>query len=110
MELREHRSSFLVYVTLRLAVVAMAVLQFWNGNYENVILCILSLMLLGDPQRHAADFSGGTAPGPGDLHPAVHLAAEILGEIGEFYLASRSGTRPCTRSTDFSARPSASPW
>ena len=30
-------------------VLAMAVLQFFNGNYENVFLCILTLMLLLAP-------------------------------------------------------------
>ena len=32
MELSEHRSSFLVYTVLRLAVVAVAVLQLLNKN------------------------------------------------------------------------------
>ena len=86
MELREHKSSFLVYVTLRLAVVAVAVLQFWNGNYENVFLCILSLMLLVIPSAMQLTFQV-------ELPPALEIfillfifAAEILGEIGEFYL------------------------
>ena len=86
MELREHKSSFLVYVTLRLAMVAVAVLQFWNGNYENVFLCILSLMLLVIPSAMQLTFQV-------ELPPALEIfillfifAAEILGEIGEFYL------------------------
>ena len=39
MELREHKSSFLVYVTLRLLVILMMILQIFNRNYENVFLC-----------------------------------------------------------------------
>ncbi len=46
MELREHRSSFLVYVTLRVLVIVMMVLQLLNRNYENVFLCALTLLLL----------------------------------------------------------------
>ena len=86
MELREHRSSFFVYMTLRLAVAAVAVLQFLNGNYENVFLCILSLMLLVIPSAMQLTFRV-------ELPPALEIfillfifAAEILGEIGEFYL------------------------
>ena len=40
MEIREHKSSFAVYVVLRMLVLAMAILQFFNGDYENVFLCI----------------------------------------------------------------------
>lgn len=46
MELREHKSSFLVYVTLRLLVILMMILQIFNRNYENVFLCVLTLVLL----------------------------------------------------------------
>lgn len=34
MEIREHKSSFAVYVVLRVLVIAVAVLEFFNGNYE----------------------------------------------------------------------------
>ena len=68
------------------SVVAVAVLQFWNGNYENVFLCILSLMLLVIPSAMQLTFQV-------ELPPALEIfillfifAAEILGEIGEFYL------------------------
>lgn len=40
MELREHKSSFLVYVTLRLLVILMMILQIFIRNYENVFLCV----------------------------------------------------------------------
>ena len=49
MEIREHKSSFAVYVVLRMLVLAMAILQFFNGDYENVFLCILTLLLLLAP-------------------------------------------------------------
>ena len=49
MELREHRSSFIVYFTLRLLVIVMLVLQLLNRNYENVFLCGLTLLLLVVP-------------------------------------------------------------
>ena len=49
MEIREHKSSFAVYVVLRMLVLAMAILQFFNGDYENVFLCILTLVLFTLP-------------------------------------------------------------
>ena len=49
MELREHRSSFIVYFTLRFLVIVMLVLQLFNRNYENVFLCGLTLLLLVIP-------------------------------------------------------------
>ena len=36
MELREHKSSFMVYLILRILVIVMLVLQVLNQNYENV--------------------------------------------------------------------------
>ena len=36
MELREHRSSFIVYFILRILVIVMMILQLMNQNYENV--------------------------------------------------------------------------
>lgn len=46
MELREHKSSFVVYVVLRMLVILMMILQIFNRNYENVFLCILTLLSL----------------------------------------------------------------
>lgn len=86
MELREHRSSFLVYMVLRLAVVAVAVLQFLNGNYENVFLCVLSLMLLVIPSAMQLTFRVELPPTLEIFILIFIFAAEILGEIGEFYI------------------------
>lgn len=49
MELREHKSSFIVYFVLRFLVIVMMVLQILNHNYENVFLCALTLLLLVIP-------------------------------------------------------------
>ena len=45
MEIREHKSSFVVYMVLRIMVILMMILQIFNKNYENVFLCILTLLL-----------------------------------------------------------------
>jgi len=46
MEIKEHRKSFLVYLTLRALVILVMILQIFNRNFENVFLCLLTLILL----------------------------------------------------------------
>ena len=74
-----------IYVLLRLSVVVMLIAQFFNQNYENVLLCILTLVLFTLPsaieRRLAIDL-------PDTLEIIILLfiyAAEILGEIRAFY-------------------------
>lgn len=86
MELREHKSSLFVYLLLRTLVIVCGVLQFFNGNYENVFLCILTLFLMLLPsvlQLHLK------VELPTTLEIIILLfifAAEILGEISSFYV------------------------
>ena len=75
-----------VYVLLRLSVVVMLIAQFFNQNYENVLLCMLTLVLFLLPsaieRRLAIDL-------PDTLEIIILLfiyAAEILGEIRAFYV------------------------
>ena len=72
-EIRAHRSTALVYVTLRVLVIVTMVLQFLNGNYENVFLCLLTLVLFLVPRVRAGHVQGGVAVHVGDHRAAVHL-------------------------------------
>jgi len=86
MELREHKSSFAVYFTLRILVIIIMILQFFNGNYENVFLCILTLLLLIIPSFIQVNMKIEL---PTTLEIIILLfifSAEILGEISEFYV------------------------
>lgn len=86
MELSEHRSSFAVYCTLRVIVILVMILQIINKNYENVFLCILTLLLLIVPSLVQLTFRVEL---PTTLEIIILLfifAAEILGEISHFYL------------------------
>ena len=86
MELREHRSSFIVYFTLRILVIVMLVLQLLNRNYENVFFCGLTLLLLVMPSLVQVTFKV-ELPTTLEIFILVFIfAAEILGEISEFYL------------------------
>lgn len=86
MELREHRSSFLVYMILRVLVIVSLVLQLLNRNYENVFLCILTLFLLLLPSFIQLQLKIEL---PTTLEIIILLfifAAEILGEIQAYYI------------------------
>lgn len=88
-EWRHVENKKLVYTTyfiLRLAVIAMLVAQVFNRNYENVALCVLTLILFMLPsvfeRRLHIDL-------PDTLEIIILLfifAAEILGEIQSYYI------------------------
>ena len=64
----------------------MLVLQLLNRNYENVFLCVLTLLLLVIPSLVQVTFKVEL---PTTLEIIILMfifAAEILGEISEFYL------------------------
>ena len=74
-----------VYFLLRFAVIAVMIAQFFNRNFENVFLCMLTLVLFVLPtlleHRLSIDL-------PDTLEIIILLfifAAEILGEIQAFY-------------------------
>ena len=48
-ELREHRSSFIVFYTLRVLVLVVLVRQLFLHNYEGAFFCILTIVLLYVP-------------------------------------------------------------
>ena len=86
MELREHKSSFMVYFILRILVIVMMVLQLLNRNYENVFLCALTLLLLVIPSLVQITFKVELPTVLEIIILVFIFAAEILGEISEFYL------------------------
>ena len=86
MELREHKSSFIVYFILRLLVIVMLVLQILNGNYENAFLCVLTLLLLVVPSFVQVTMKIELPTTLEIIILVFIFAAEILGEIREFYL------------------------
>ena len=86
MELREHRSSFMVYLVLRLLVIALLIYQLLTGNYENAFLCILTLLLLIIPSFVQVTFKIELPTTLEIIILCFIFAAEILGEINEFYL------------------------
>lgn len=75
-----------VYLILRFFVVLTMVLQFLNGDYESVLICLLTLYLFMLPSILAKRLHIAL---PDTLQIVILLfifAAEILGEIREFYV------------------------
>ena len=82
---RNKRLVYAVYFILRLSVVGMMVAQFFNRNYENVILCVLTLVLFMLPSAFERRLHIDL---PDTLEIIILLfiyAAEILGEIRSYY-------------------------
>ena len=76
---------FAVYVVLRVLVIAVAVLKFFNGDYEAVFLCILTLLLLLAPAFVQVRFRIELPSALEVIVLVFVFAAEILGEISSFY-------------------------
>lgn len=79
------RSSLAIYLILRFLVIVCMVLQLLKGNINNALLCLLSLILLFAPLFIQNKF---TITLPSGLEITIYFfifAAEILGEINNFY-------------------------
>ena len=75
-----------VYLLLRASVILVMVAQFFNRNYENVFLCILTLILFLLPSLIERKLQVDL---PDTLEIIILLfaySAEILGEIQAFYI------------------------
>ena len=83
-ELREHKSSFIVFSILRSLVLVILVRQLFMAHYEAAFFCILTIVLLYVPSWVQVRLRI-------ELPPALEItilcfifAAEILGEVNAF--------------------------
>ena len=79
------KSSLLVYLILRILVIVCMILQIVRGDWNNAVLCGLSLVLFMIPTIIQDRFKITI---PTALEAIIYLcifAAEILGEINNFY-------------------------
>lgn len=84
-ELREHKSSFIIYSVLRFLVVCMLVFEIFNKSYESAFLCVLTLILLIIPSFFQVALRI-EVPTVLEITMLFFIfAAEILGEICNFY-------------------------
>ncbi len=83
--LRRKQTVAVVYIALRVLVIAVMVAQFFNGDFESVFLCALTLVLFLLPTVFERTLMIDL---PNTLEIIIMLfifAAEILGEISSFY-------------------------
>ena len=81
----KNQGSFILYVVLRLIVIACAAMALFSGNFEALFLCLLTLVLFLIPSFVEVTFNITI---PETLEVIVILfifAAEILGEMFHFY-------------------------
>lgn len=85
-QIKEHKATFAVYVVLRLLVLAVLVVSLINGRFENVFVCALTLVLFLVPAFFQKNF-GIELPTTLEIIIMLFIfAAEILGEIGAYYV------------------------
>ena len=84
-EISEHKGSFAVYMLLRAFVVLTLILQLLNGNFENVFLCLLTLLLLIVPAAIQVEFHIELPTLLEVILLVFIFCAEIIGEINAFY-------------------------
>lgn len=84
-ELREHRSSFIIYTILRALVIGVLIFTVVTENYESASLCLLTLVLLIVPSFLQVALRI-ELPTMLEITMLIFIfAAEILGEIFNFY-------------------------
>lgn len=83
---KEKKAVTIVYIFLRTSVVLVMLAQIFNRNFENVFLCVLTLVLFAMPSLLERKLDIDL---PNTLEIIILLfiyAAEILGEIGAYYV------------------------
>lgn len=80
-----NKKSIIVYLILRILVLISMVFQIIMGNFQNVFMCILSLILFTIPTIVSEKFKIGL---PSLLEAIIYIfifSSTILGEINNFY-------------------------
>lgn len=85
-ELREHRSSFIVFYILRMLVIVTLVRQVMLRSYESAFFCVLTLLLLYLPSWIQVKLRIELPPPLEITILCFIFAAEILGEVNAFYV------------------------
>lgn len=85
-EFRRSRSTFILFIVLRTIVIAVGVRSVVLGNYEHTFMCVLTLVLFLLPPFVSKTFQIEL---PSLLEKIVLIfifAAEILGEVSDYYV------------------------
>ena len=82
--LYENKVSLTIYLVLRFLIIVCMVRELFNGNFQNALLCVLSLILFLIPAFVEKKFKIDL---PTVLEVIIFIfifSAEILGEINNF--------------------------
>lgn len=85
-EWEKSKATTLVYLILRILVVVVMVLEAFGQNWYNVLLCLLTLVLFLLPDLVESRLKIELPDGLEIIIICFIFAAEILGEISEFYI------------------------
>ena len=85
-EYKRSKASFLIYVALRAIVASVGILLFAGGNTEGGMLCLLTLVLFLLPAFVQTTFKVEMPTALEIIVLVFIFAAEILGELGEYYV------------------------
>ena len=83
---RKNRKTFIFYVILRAMVILTMIRSFITQNYQNAMLCILSLVLFLLPALVADKMKLEIPPLFQAIIFGFIFAAEILGEVNHYYV------------------------
>ena len=85
-QIKENKSTFIVYLILRVLVVLALVIALLRHDYESVFVCCLSLIMFIVPAFVQKNF-GIELPSTLEIFILLFIfAAEILGEMESFYV------------------------
>lgn len=86
MHITDNKRIFILYAVLRLLVLGVMIAQIFNKNYENVFLCILTLILFFVPSFIELNLKVDIPDALEGIILLFIFAAEILGEIRAYYI------------------------
>lgn len=85
-EIKQHKSTFFVYLILRLLLIASIIFSWTQGNYETIFMCSLALILFLVPAFVEKNF-GIDLPSVLEILILLFIFCSIfLGEIHSYYI------------------------
>ena len=84
-EMREHKVKAAVYIVIRTILIALIVFSVINGNWENVMTCTLSFLLLMIPSFIENKLQIDLPNVMEVIMISFVFAANVMGELGAFY-------------------------
>lgn len=85
-EFRQKKSTFILFIILRTLVIAVGIRALFIGNYEATFLCVVTLALMLIPALVSKTFQVELPTPLENIVLIFIFAAEILGELNDYYI------------------------